>query len=460
MPGAARYHPYRERRRFASVVSMAADQKKKRNRANQTVSRRLPGGGLVELIYQLDTGQTAFAVYRDSQVSVASSLQTDAGEQLIPVPATNNLIKHGAVLLADAPEPFGSTSELIGAIQEYLFRYVDLSERFQRIASYYVLLTWVYDAFNELPYLRLRGDFGSGKTRALIVIGSLCYKTFFASGASTVSPIFHTLDTYRGTLIFDEADFRFSDEKSELVKIFNNGNAKGFPVLRTAITVKNEFDPRAFTVFGPKIVAMRRSFEDHALESRFLTEEMGQRRLRNDIPINLPDAQKEEARRLRNQLLMYRFQSLDRIKIDESLVDPALSPRLNQILVPLLSIIDDEQLQEEVRDSVRSFDQDLYAERSASAEAGVLEVLSELLEQSEQSNIPVAEVTAGFAARFGQEYDRPITNRFVGGILRKRLRLSTYKSHGVYVVPATEKAKVDQLCVRYGVVEKISDATG
>jgi hypothetical protein len=431
----------------------------KQEKAIPAVSRRLPDGGVLELIYQPDTRRTAFAVFRGGEVSVESSLDV-AGERLVPVPATNNLIKHRALLLPEKPEPYGSTGELIAAIKEYLFRYVDLSERFQRIASYYILLTWVYDAFNELPYLRLRGDFGSGKTRALIVIGSLCYKSFFASGASTVSPIFHTLDTFRGTLIFDEADFRFSDEKSELVKIFNNGNAKGFPVLRTAVTVKREFDPRAFNVFGPKIVAMRRSFEDPALESRFLTEEMGQRSLRGDIPINLPDAQTAEARALRNQLLMYRFQSLNRIRVDESLVDPALSPRLNQILIPLLSIIDDERLQEALRDSVRSFDQNLYAERSASPEAGVLEILAELLEQSERPNVPVSEVTAAFVTRFGQEYDRPITNRFIGGILRKRLRLSTYKSHGVYVLPATEKPTVDQLCIRYGVIERGANTVG
>jgi len=436
---------------------MSDEKEKRQGKVTPAVSRRLPGGGLLELIYQVDTRRTAFALFRSGQVSVESSLEADAGERLVPVPATNNLIKHGAVLLPDKPEPYGSIGTLIAAIQDYLYRYVDLSERFQRIASYYILLTWVYDAFNELPYLRLRGDFGSGKTRALIVIGSLCYKTFFASGASTVSPIFHTLDTFRGTLIFDEADFRFSDERSELVKIFNNGNAKGFPVLRTAVTVKREFDPRAFNVFGPKIVAMRRSFEDQALESRFLTEEMGQRSLRDDIPINLPDEQKVEARSLRNRLLMYRFQSLDRIRVDESLVDPALSPRLNQILVPLLSIIDDASLQGAVRDSVKSFDHDLYAERSASAEAGVLEILTEVFEQSQRPNVPVSEVTAAFVSRYGAEYERPITNRFVGGILRKRLRLSTYKSHGVYVVPFTERAKVGQLCIRYGVIDRSAD---
>ncbi len=422
-----------------------------------TVSRVLPDGRIVELVYSKTNNRTMLAVCDRNESLLVDFLELDAGERLTPIPATNNLIKHGAVLLPETPEPYGSVNELIEAIREYLYRYVDLSERFLRIASYYILLTWVYDAFNELPYLRLRGDFGSGKTRALVVIGSLCYKAFFASGASTVSPIFHILDTFRGTLIFDEADFRFSDEKSELVKIFNNGNAKGFPVLRTAVTVKREFDPRAFNVFGPKIVAMRRSFEDQALESRFLTEEMGQRSLRDDIPINLPDVQKDEARSLRNRLLMYRFQSLNRIRIDDALVDRSLSPRLNQILVPLLSIINDVQLQEEVRDSVKSFDRELSAERSASAEAGVLEILAEIFSDPGRASIPVSEVTATFIARFGPEYERPITNRFVGGILRKRLHLLTYKSHGVYVVPAAEKPKVDQLCIRYGVIERNTD---
>ena len=89
------------------------------------------------------------------------------------------------------------------------------------MAAHYVLFSWVYDAFNEVPYIRFQGDYGTGKTRALLVVGSVCYKPFFASGASTVSPIFHILDAFRGTLILDEADFRFSDEKAEIVKVLN-----------------------------------------------------------------------------------------------------------------------------------------------------------------------------------------------------------------------------------------------
>jgi hypothetical protein len=198
-------------------------------------------------------------------------------------------------------------------------RDVDFDASFENVATHYVLLTWLYDAFNELPYLRLRGDYGSGKTRALLTLGSLCYKAFFASGASTISPISHTLDAFRGTLIFDEADFRFSDEPAEIVKILNNGNVRGLPVLRTMMNRQREFNPEAFQVFGPKIVATRGSYDDKALESRFLTEEIGSRKLRSDIPIDLPDSFKEEAREVRNKLLLYRFHRRHEVKLDESL---------------------------------------------------------------------------------------------------------------------------------------------
>jgi hypothetical protein len=432
---------------------MQNDQQK-RSTTSTVVSMRSVETGIIETLYQSAGHRTQLAKYRYGAVSLDTTLSLPDGQKLEPIPATNNLIRHGAVVFPEKPEDYGAVDNLVRDIDAYIYRYLDVSDQFRKIATWYVLLTWVYDAFNEVPYLRLRGDFGSGKTRALFVIGSIAYKAFFASGASTVSPIFHTLDTFRGTLIFDEADFRFSDEKSELVKIFNNGNVRGFPVLRTAITAKKEFDPRAFNVFGPKIVAMRKAFEDQALESRFLTEEMGQRTMRRDIPINLPDAQKEEALSLRNRLLMYRFKTLDRIKVDDSLVDPSLSPRLNQILVPLLSIIEDDKLRDEIREAVQSYDEKLYAERASSIEASVLEVIHDLYARSPDGIISLSSITTTFASRFCGDFDRPITIRGVGNIVRRRLRLLTYKRNGIYVIPASEKSKVDELCIRHGVVQR------
>jgi hypothetical protein len=326
-----------------------------------------------------------------------------------------------------------------------------LSATFEKVATYYVILTWLYDAFNDLPYLRFRGDYGTGKTRALLVLGSLCYKGFFASGASTVSPIFHTLDAFRGTLIFDEADFRFSDEKAEIVKILNNGNVRGLPVLRTMMNRQREFNPRAFHVFGPKIVATRGSYDDKGLESRFLTQEMGSRKLRHDIPINLPDNFKDEARELRNKLLLYRFHRRLDVKLDESLVDPKLEPRLNQILLPLLSVVSDENLRSELRSMALEAQLSLVADRGLLVEAQVLEIVAELMAGVQRPVIPVADIVVGLIERYGDEYERPITNRWIGSILRKRLNIRTYKSHGVYVVPMNEQPKIELLCGRYGV---------
>jgi hypothetical protein len=422
-------------------------------RSVSAVFRRLPDGGLAELVYSKARKKTSFSVYRNGLVVEQDAVELDDGTRLIPVPAHNNLIKHRALLLPSEAEPYESTSELMARIGGYLYKYVDLSHSFRKIATSYVLLSWVYDVFNELPYLRLRGDFGSGKTRALSVIGSICYRPFFASGASTVSPIFHTLDSFGGTLVLDEGDFRFSDEKSELVKILNNGNVRGFPVLRTAVTVQKEFDPRAFNVYGPKIIAMRRSFEDQALESRFLTEEMGQRVLRSDIPINLPDEQAEEALALRNQLLLYRFETLDTVVVRPELGDGTHSPRLNQILVPLLSVVEDAAIREEIWRSASSLEHSLYQERASTMEAGVLEVLYRFFGEAGRSHVTVAEVTEAFAAKFGADYERPITNRMIGGVLRKRLRLSVYKSHGIYVIPMSEAPKISQMAVRFGVIE-------
>jgi hypothetical protein len=47
---------------------------------------------------------------------------------------------------------------------------------------------------------------------------------------------------------------------------------------------------------------------------------MGSRQLRQDIPINLPNSFKDEARELRNKLLLYRFHRRMDVKLDESLV--------------------------------------------------------------------------------------------------------------------------------------------
>lgn len=429
---------------------MQEQEPKQEVRRTSSAGVALPDGRIAELIYDPVAKTTAFAVSDGESVECRTEVDMGSGDVYVPTSPHNNLVKHNVVALPSKAEDYESNETLVAAITEYLHRYVDLTPEFEVVAAHYVLLSWVYDAFNELPYLRFRGDYGSGKTRALLVLGAICYKGIFASGASTVSPIFHILDAFSGTLVFDEADFRFSDEKAELSKILNNGNVRGFPVLRTTMNLRKEFDPRAFQVYGPKLVAMRGSYDDRALESRFLTEDMGTRGLRSGIPINLPDIQKEEALHLRNMLLMYRFRNLRSIRIDAQALSGVSESRLRQVLTPLASVMTSDAARNALQSLAQGADQGIKLDRSESLEAQLFGIIIELFKSAETETVPIAIIADRFRARFGTEYQRPITNRWIGSLVRKQLRLTPYKRHGVYVLPWMGEGRCKELTARYG----------
>jgi hypothetical protein len=421
-----------------------------KKRIRPVVFATLPVGELVEMVYDPALPATGFVVSHGTGWKMERRIELPGGVTLVPYSPQNNLLTHRVVLFPCAPEEYDSEEHLFSEVQSFIHRYVDLSEAFEEVAAAYVLFSWVYDAFNEVPYLRVRGDYGSGKSRFLLTVGSLCYKPIFASGASTVSPIFRILDAMQGTLVVDEGDFRASDEKAEIVKILNNGNARGFPVLRTESTPTKEFNPRAFHVFGPKLVATRNLFDDRALESRCLSEDMGVRPLRSDIPINLPERFEEEARALRNMLLLYRLRTrVSRRQLAASSALSGLEPRLSQILLPLLAIVPREETRERLLSLARRSGQVLSAERAMAIEAEVLALLYEL--RQEKAPLTVAEITRRFAQRHGAEYEHVVTPRWIGSILRRKLMLNSQKRGGTFVIPASEYPKLARLFEKYSV---------
>lgn len=132
------------------------------------------------------------------------------------------------------------------------------------------------------------------------------------------------------------------------------------------LTISNSpegVDARAFHVFGPKLIAMRHSFDDQTLESGFLPEEMGKHPLRAGIAINLPDCHEDEAYALRCKLLAFRFETLDATTILPDCYDPSVSPRANQVMAPLLSVVRDQTLKESVLARMHASESAIVAER-------------------------------------------------------------------------------------------------
>jgi len=422
------------------------------DRETPTISRTLPDRTLVELLYDPSRRETALAICKaGGKATVEREFVLPTGERLVPYSADNTLIAHGCVLLPSAVGDFRDKGDLVADIARFLHTYVDLPEPFEEIAAHYVLLSWVYDAFSDLPYLRFRGDFGTGKTRALLTIGSLCYKPFFASGASTVSPLFHIQDAFQGTLVFDEADFRFSDATAQLTKVLNNGTTKGMPVLRTMANRNRELNPQAFRVFGPKLVAMREQFSDLALESRFLTCETAGRTPRADVPIHLPEDFGEGARELRNKLLAWRFRSRFSVGPDSSRAASGVAPRYRQTSLALLSLIDDAAQRDRIVRELAGEEARVLQERADTLEAAMLGAIEHTFRSSPGPHAPIQEIAALFNETCREELGRTMSNKWVGGFVRKRLRVATLKTGGVYVVPATERPKLARLMQRFGV---------
>ena len=424
-----------------------------------TISRVLPDGTMIELLYDADRATTSFAVCPPSGTpTLESQINLPTKECLVPYSAANNLLTSGCVLLPSGLSDFGDKQTLLATIKAFIHRYVDLTPLFEDIAAHYVLLSWVHDAFNELGYLRVRGAWGSGKTRFLLAVGSLCYKPFFASGASTVSPIFHILHEFGGTLVLDEADLRYSDATADLTKILNNGNMKGLPVLRTMTNRHRELNPQAFKVFGPKLIAMRGNFADEALESRFLTEETGGGSLRSDIDIHLSDAMKAEAQELRNKLLAWRFQARGDVGIDASRLVDGLSPRGNQTALALLSLVDHAALREAIADHLVTAEARAAARRATLPHVAMVGVLQRKFGGSDATCIKLADATDAFNQDASIRGEHPITPKAAGHIVRHKLGLQTRKSNGVYVIAQSEKGALAELAKRYGQAEELTKA--
>lgn len=411
-----------------------------------TISRTLPDGTFVELVHDAQAGTTALAIGApDGSTTTLERLELPDGEILVPYAPTNNLLATGAVVLPSSIGRYDCKADLLADIKAFLHRHVDLSPLFEDVAAHYVFFSWVFDAFHEAPMLRLSGEYGSGKTRGLLAIGSLCHKAFFASGASTVSPIFHIIDAFGGTLVLDEADLRLSDKTADLVKILNNGTTRGLPVLRTMANRHKELNPTAFRVFGPKIVAMRGAFHDEALESRFIDEEMGTRPLRSDIPLTTPESLRSEALDLRDRLLAWRFAERRALAVDPSRKVDCLSPRGNQMALPLLALVDDPGVREAIGGHLAGQEARARARCADRPRVKIAGVLDRMFRESEASTIPVARV----AEEYNREANATLPVKSVGHILRTELGLETRKSRGVYVIPAHESGKIAQLAESY-----------
>ena len=423
-------------------------------------------GLLFEQVVWEESGEfhTAYAVRRPTgDVEIQPSVEIGPTTYL-PFPVDMGLIAKEVVLFPARPADYGAPRDLVRRVQAFIHTYLDVDPFYERLAAYYVLLTWLYDLFETLPYLRALGDYGTGKTRFLHAIGSLCYRPMFVSGASTTSPIFRIIDMFQGTLVIDEADFGNSDAEAEIIKILNVGYYRGGVVLRSEKDPTAQHDdywPAAKSVYGPKILATRRPFTDRATESRCLTKRTTTARPRPGIPFILGRAFWQEAQALRNQLLLYRLHHHRPIDLDPALADTSVEPRLNQVTLAIKAMVDDPAMRSEIDLFIRAYNEQLIADRQMTLPAIVVQALTDLyappqptLTREDDRDFSMKAI-ADRAQALINEVDPGtlITAKRVGQILSEELGLTTRRRNPRHrraelVVTAAELAALQ---VRYGV---------
>jgi hypothetical protein len=276
-----------------------------------------------------------FAVHPEKGLPYMAGSLVRNNTKLAPAEVTP-AIAQGYVLFASRAADYRSEEELDSEIGDFINRYADVPAFWAELMAAYIKVTWCFQRFDSLPYLRFIGGPQQGKTRMAATVSHLSYRMITGGGATTSAPFFRLMERYRGTFFLDEADYRSSDLWSDVIKILNGGYKKGLPVWRC----NKDNEPEPFNCFGPKVLTTRKRFEDPALESRCITLETHEGNLREDIERQLPEAFHTEARELRNKLLMWRFRNYRRIRLDQSKL-LSLDSRLTEIAVPLIAVSKD-----------------------------------------------------------------------------------------------------------------------
>lgn len=330
---------------------------------------------IVEQIYDEKNG-CRFCIYNNKDKSVKyEKTYTHNGVKYFPI--IGEEITKGVVLLPTEAVDYIDDETLDREINSFSTKWLDVPEETRRFGLMNVKVSYVFDKFHTLNYLRALGDTGTGKTRFLDTWGYIHYKPIFTNGNTTAAPLFRIIDKWRGTLVMDEADLRNSDESEQVIKVLNNGFEKHKFIMRCDQTDAKKitfFDP-----FCPKILSTRRSFTDKATESRCITH-VSSVTNRKDIPLNLNKEFFENALKLRNKLLMWGFRNYFGIKdnVDFDLGD--VEPRVKQIVGSYISLFSsDEKQMIKFREYIQNYQEELIAERQSSFDGAIVGAIHNIL---------------------------------------------------------------------------------
>lgn len=380
--------PSFDQRILKSSISALTKDEKKKDSGGEDATYTLGGfikGYLVEYLFDAED-QKALLAWRDPAGNIEHGYSVIIeGKRYAAQFPTETIIRGGIIFPSKLPAKGKGTRELALLIEGFINRnYMLGNPLFAKIISYYVLLTWQYDSFKTIPYLRATGEPGAGKSELMRRIGLLCYRTLSTSGASSSSSLFHMIDRYKGSLFMDEMDLSDSSAAADIMKLITQGNQAGIPIFRSVKVVndgKESFEEEMFQTFCPKLIAMQGSFIDKAAESRCITFQVQPREVSElkeaNVPLFISKDMFDEALAIQNQLLRWRMENWQpNREINPDYYNLKISARLNQITMAIQMIAEnDPKLREEINFFMNAYYQWLIQDKAMTVEARIIEAM-------------------------------------------------------------------------------------
>jgi len=268
--------------------------------------------------------------------------------------------------------------ELIDLVFKEIDMFIDAELEEKAVFTAFVVLSYVQELFDTLPYLYVVGDNESGKTHLVILLGELCYRPLVGVSHTAADLYSYLEDDIPLTIIEDE--FQGSERDSEKMKIYKSGYKKGAKVARvTTFDGGRRID--YFNCFGLKIMAAEKLVENKGLMQRCIVVEMVEGYPEKDY-YDVGDY--ERFSWLRSELLKWRMRVLVKHEELPTVSVDWLRGRDRELYLPLLTILHGSKLYDILENFLKRKVQEKIIERSSSLEAMVVKNVVEILQNSKE----------------------------------------------------------------------------
>ena len=287
------------------------------------------------------------------------------------------------IFFPQRPEEYGSDEKLDEEIFKFLNFWCDYQKEFKVLDVAYVKLTWVSDWLFTVPFRRALGEFGTGKSRWAECILALSRYGFKQGATATAAGVYRKSDRYRGVQGFDENDYGGNTKISGAIQlVLNAAYKKSSGFVSRQIKSGDDFIDRSLVCYGPKIIAARNTFADIATESRCITHRSYKS---NKAPMEITEEFYVIAQELRNKLLMWRINHIEKLSLEikrfeTALIAEKIEPRLIEVSKPLTRFMSSDAQLMTLCEVVGHANDLIKSEKFFTPQATVLRAVSKIIE--------------------------------------------------------------------------------